>query len=109
MYSISEVVNITGFTAHTIRYYEKFGDMALLAELYKSESVMLPIGDAYTMELYEAAKVVELLQAKQFVSMHFGGMDFRTPKKLREKLKDRMVENVVVYNLRPGESLNFTK
>lgn len=25
MYSISEVVNITGFTAHTLRYYEKLG------------------------------------------------------------------------------------
>ena len=88
-----------------------FGDMALLAELYKPELVMLPIGDAYTMGPYEAAKAVELLQAKKVVPMHFGGMDFLTgtPEKLREKLNDRMLEEVVVYNLRPGETLNFTK
>jgi L-ascorbate metabolism protein UlaG (beta-lactamase superfamily) len=49
-----------------------FGDMKLIAELYKPDIVMLPIGDVYTMGPAEAAKAIELLKPKIAIPMHYG-------------------------------------
>ncbi len=49
-----------------------FGDMKLIAQLYKPEVAMLPIGGFYTMGPREAALAVEFLQPKMVVPLHFG-------------------------------------
>jgi L-ascorbate metabolism protein UlaG (beta-lactamase superfamily) len=82
-----------------------FGDMALIAELYKPELTLLPIGDTYTMSPREAAKAVRLLNVKQVIPMHFGGFDFLIgrPQELAALLMD--IEDMMVYDVKPGDAI----
>jgi L-ascorbate metabolism protein UlaG (beta-lactamase superfamily) len=79
-----------------------FGDMRLIAEMYKPSIAFLPIGDLYTMGPEQAAKACELLNVAQVVPMHYGTFPALTgtPAKLRELLGSR----TEVLELRPGES-----
>lgn len=49
-----------------------FGDMRLIAELYRPSILMLPIGDFYTMGARQAAKAVELVDPEWIVPQHYG-------------------------------------
>lgn len=48
-----------------------FGDMALIAEMYHPDILMLPIGDFYTMGPRQAAKACDLVQPKWIVPQHY--------------------------------------
>jgi L-ascorbate metabolism protein UlaG (beta-lactamase superfamily) len=48
-----------------------FGDMALIAELYRPDILFVPIGDFYTMGPRQAAKAVELVQPTWVVPQHY--------------------------------------
>ena len=80
-----------------------FGDMRLIAELYRPLIAFLPIGDVYTMGPQQAARACELLGVKQVVPMHFGTFPALTgtPDQLR-----RLVDpaGVQVLELKPGET-----
>lgn len=80
-----------------------FGDMRLIAELYRPQMAVLPIGDLYTMGPEEAAKACELLGVKQVVPSHYGTFPALTgtPARLRELVEPRGVQ---VLELKPGES-----
>ena len=80
-----------------------FGDMRLIAEMYRPEIAFLPIGDLYTMGPEQAAKACELLCVKQVVPMHYGTFPALTgtPAKLRELVEPRGVQ---VLELTPGET-----
>jgi L-ascorbate metabolism protein UlaG (beta-lactamase superfamily) len=80
-----------------------FGDMRLIAELYKPQVAVLPIGDLYTMGPEEAAKACELLAVKQVVPMHYGTFPALTgtPARLRELVEPKGVQ---VLELKPGET-----
>jgi L-ascorbate metabolism protein UlaG (beta-lactamase superfamily) len=79
-----------------------FGDMRLIAEIYKPSIGFLPIGDLYTMGPEQAAKACELLGLSHVVPMHYGTFPALTgtPAKLRELLGSR----TQVLELRPGET-----
>lgn len=81
-----------------------FGDMALIAELYKPELAFLPIGDHYTMGPREAAYACKLLRVKKAIPIHYGTFPVLsgTPDAFREELKGQDVEVIV---LNPGETL----
>jgi L-ascorbate metabolism protein UlaG (beta-lactamase superfamily) len=49
-----------------------FGDMALIAELYRPSILMIPIGDFYTMGPRQAAKACDLVQPQWIVPQHYG-------------------------------------
>jgi L-ascorbate metabolism protein UlaG (beta-lactamase superfamily) len=49
-----------------------FGDMQLIARLYKPDVAVLPIGDHFTMGPEEAAVALELLGNPRCVPCHFG-------------------------------------
>jgi L-ascorbate metabolism protein UlaG (beta-lactamase superfamily) len=49
-----------------------FSDMALIAELYRPDLCLLPVGDLYTMSPREAALACRLLKAAKVIPMHFG-------------------------------------
>jgi L-ascorbate metabolism protein UlaG (beta-lactamase superfamily) len=85
-----------------------FGDMALIGELYKPDFAMLPIGDFFTMGPMEAAKAVELLGVKHVLGMHYGTFPLLTgtPEGLRDELGKRGLTDVVVEELKPGETLS---
>jgi L-ascorbate metabolism protein UlaG (beta-lactamase superfamily) len=80
-----------------------FGDMRLIAELYRPTIAFLPIGDTYTMGPEQAAKACELLAVRQVVPMHYGTFPALTgtPDRLRALVEPTGVQ---VLELRPGES-----
>ncbi|MBH0333204.1 hydrolase [Brevibacillus brevis] len=94
-----------GYTVYHAGDTNVFGDMALIAELYVPDLVLLPIGDAYTMSPREAAKAVRLLNIKNVIPTHFGVFDFLTgrPSELSALLSD--VEDLTVYDISPGDTI----
>jgi L-ascorbate metabolism protein UlaG (beta-lactamase superfamily) len=81
-----------------------FGDMALIARIYKPDLVVLPIGDHFTMGPREAAVALELLGAKRCVPSHYGTFPLLTgtPEKLRELAPD-----VEIIAPEPGGSVEL--
>ncbi len=57
-----------------------FGDMALIARLYKPDLAVLPIGDWFTMGPEEAALALELLGDPRCVPSHYGTFPILTGK-----------------------------
>ena len=80
-----------------------FGDMRLIADLYRPSMAFLPVGDTYTMGPEQAAKACELLGVRQVVPMHYGTFPALTgtPARLRELVAPTGVH---VLELRPGET-----
>lgn len=84
-----------------------FGDMALIAELYKPDLALLPIGDCFTMSPRSAALACRLLKAPAVVPMHFGTFPVLTgtPHEFREQLRS-FSPNTELVVLKPGETLS---
>ena len=82
-----------------------FGDMKLIAELYKPDIACLPIGDNYTMGPREAAYAIRLLGVKHVIPMHYGTFPVLTgtPEQLRAETKN--ITGLKIHILKPGESL----
>jgi len=80
-----------------------FGDMALIARLYKPDVVALPIGDWFTMGPEEAALALELLGNPRCVPCHYGTFPVLsgTPEELA-KLTSAKLEPI-----KPGESIEL--
>lgn len=93
-----------GYTVYHSGDTNVFGDMSLVAELYQPDLVVLPIGDVYTMGPREAAKAVELLQAKQVVPMHFG-LDFLTG--TRQDFVNLLPDSVEVFDVQGGSTIQI--
>ena len=80
-----------------------FGDMKLIAELYRPEVAMLPIGGHYTMGPREAAMAVRLLQPKMVLPLHFGTFPPLTG--TPEQLAALTGASVEVVRCAPGDSI----
>jgi len=80
-----------------------FGDMKLIADLYKPQIAFLPIGDHYTMGPDTAAMAARWLGVRQVVPMHWGTFPVLrgTPAQLKEHLAGT---NIDVLELKPGET-----
>jgi L-ascorbate metabolism protein UlaG (beta-lactamase superfamily) len=80
-----------------------FGDMELIARLYKPQVVVLPIGDHYTMGPEEAALALELLGNPRCVPAHWGTFPLLTdnPDALAA-LKPAQVERI-----QPGDTVQM--
>jgi len=80
-----------------------FGDMKIIAELYRPQIGFLPIGDLYTMGPDTAAIAAKWLGLRQVVPMHWGTFPALTgtPAALREHLTGTHIE---VLELKPGET-----
>jgi L-ascorbate metabolism protein UlaG (beta-lactamase superfamily) len=85
-----------------------FGDMRLIAELYRPDLAILPIGGHYTMGPREAALAVELLGVGEVLPIHYGTIPVLrgTPAQLVDELRERGLGNVIVHALEPGESIS---
>jgi len=83
-----------------------FGDMALIAELYRPDIALLPIGDRFTMGPREAALACELLGVRRVVPMHYGTWPVLTgtPDELAAECAARDLD-IEVVALQPGETL----
>jgi L-ascorbate metabolism protein UlaG (beta-lactamase superfamily) len=80
-----------------------FGDMKMLAELYRPAIAFLPIGDLYTMGPDTAAVAATWLGVRQVVPMHWGTFPALTgtPAQLKQHLASSAIE---VLELTPGET-----
>ena len=84
-----------------------FGDMALIAEIYKPEIAFLPIGDFYTMWPRQAAHACRLLKARTIVPMHYGTFPALsgTPEALALLISD--LKETKVLTLIPGHTIQL--
>lgn len=83
-----------------------FGDMALIADLYRPTLALLPIGDRFVMSPREAARAVSLLQGVEAViPLHYGTFPLLTgtPDAFREELAG-VESHVDVLEFQPGET-----
>jgi len=82
-----------------------FGDMKLIAEIYRPEVACLPIGDFYTMGPREASVAIRLLGVKHVLPMHYGTFPplVGRPAQVRELTKD--VPGLEIHEPKPGETL----
>jgi L-ascorbate metabolism protein UlaG (beta-lactamase superfamily) len=80
-----------------------FGDMKVIAEIYRPEIAFLPIGDHYTMGPDTAAVAAKWLGVRQVVPMHWGTFPLLTgtPTLLKEHLVGTGID---VLELTPGEA-----
>ncbi|HXK62165.1 MAG TPA: metal-dependent hydrolase [Acidobacteriota bacterium] len=85
-----------------------FGDMSIIAELFKPDVVLLPIGDLFTMDPRQAAYACRLMNAKKVIPMHHGTFPALTgtPAELADLLRDTETE---VIPLKPGEVLSQSR
>jgi len=92
-----------GLTIYFAGDTDIFGDMRLIAELYRPTIGFLPIGDRFTMGPTTAARAVEFLGLRQVVPMHYGTFPFLTGTVAEFR---RLVEpkGVEVLELKPGET-----
>jgi len=81
-----------------------FGDMQLIARLYKPDVAVIPIGDWFTMGPEEAAVALELLGNPRCVPSHWGTFPLLTgtPDRLRE-----LAPNSRIERLEPGDSVEL--
>ncbi|MGA2167606.1 MAG: metal-dependent hydrolase [Terracidiphilus sp.] len=80
-----------------------FGDMKLIAELYRPEVAMLPIGGHFTMGPKEAALAARYLEPKIILPIHYGTIP--ELKGTPEELAALVDANVQVVRWAPGESI----
>lgn len=92
-----------GFRAYHAGDTSLFGDMKLIAELYRPRLVLLPIGGLYTMDPREAAYACKLLKPKYIIGMHYGTFPVLagTPEELRKNLPAAWKK--AVFELVPGQ------
>jgi len=81
-----------------------FSDMKLIAELYRPEMAILPIGDLFTMGPREAAVACRLLRPRRVLPVHYGTFPPLTgrPGQLRELTAD--LPEMEILALEPGET-----
>jgi L-ascorbate metabolism protein UlaG (beta-lactamase superfamily) len=96
-----------GFRAYHAGDTSVFGDMKIIAELYKPSLAILPIGGLYTMDPREAAYACKLLKPKHVVGMHYGTFPVLagTPAELKKHLPASMRK--IVVELQPGQPVSF--
>ncbi|HEY2460871.1 MAG TPA: metal-dependent hydrolase [Candidatus Acidoferrum sp.] len=94
-----------GFTVYHAGDTTVFGDMKLIAELYKPDIAILPIGDHFTMGPREAAYAIKLLGVKHIIPMHYGTFPMLTgtPEALRRETQG--IAGLQIHALKPGDSL----
>ena len=81
-----------------------FGDMQLIARIYRPDLAIIPIGDHYTMGPREAAVALELLGNPRCIPCHWGTFPLLTgtPGALRELAPDADIVDV-----QPGQTIEL--
>lgn len=82
-------------------------DMQIIGDLYKPDLTILPIGDHFTMDPYQAAYALKLIRSKYAIPEHYGTFPILkgTPDQLRQHLQEFGVD-VEVIALKPGEGVS---
>lgn len=84
-----------------------FGDMKWIAEYYKPDLVLMPIGGNFTMDPVDAAWATrEMIKPRFVIPMHYGAnpQGKGTPKQYLDALGESRVK---VFAMQPGDTLEF--
>jgi L-ascorbate metabolism protein UlaG (beta-lactamase superfamily) len=86
-----------------------FPGMRLIAELYRPDLALLPMGDHHTMGPAEAAVATRLLEVPRVVPMHYGiaPESRRAPAEYRAALDRSGQSDVRVTEMAPGQTLGW--
>jgi L-ascorbate metabolism protein UlaG (beta-lactamase superfamily) len=97
------VVRVDGKSIYFAGDTNVFGDMALIAELYKPDVAVLPIGDWFTMGPEEAAIALRLLGNPRCVPCHWGtfGLLTGTPDRLAQ------LTSAQIDRIEPGDTVQL--
>lgn len=96
-----------GFTIYHAGDTGVFGDMKFIAQYYKPDLVMLPIGGWFTMDPVHAAYATRvLLKPKHVIPMHYGTFPVLkgTPEEFKKALGKTRTK---VHVMQPGDTLSF--
>ena len=86
-----------------------FSEMQLIGELYPLSVALLPIGDVFTMDAYQAAHALRLLKPKIAIPMHFGSFPIIAQDASEfVELASQINPETKVVVLKPGESYELT-
>jgi len=87
-----------------------FSSMKTLSELYKIDVAMLPIGNVFTMDPFQAARAVKMLSPRVAIPMHFKTFPIivQDPQPFVEEAR-REAPGVEIVALTPGEEYVYTK
>jgi L-ascorbate metabolism protein UlaG (beta-lactamase superfamily) len=84
-----------------------FGDMKLIAEYYKPDLVLMPIGGNFTMDPADAAFAArELIRPKAVVPIHYGANPLAKGT-AEEFLKAMAGAPTRVFHMKPGDKIDF--
>jgi L-ascorbate metabolism protein UlaG (beta-lactamase superfamily) len=94
-----------GFTLYHSGDTQVFGDMRIIAELYKPHLCLLPIGGLFTMSPKEAAYACKLLKPKWVIPMHFGTFPLLTGTPAELKALTKGIRGLRVIEMKPGDTI----
>jgi L-ascorbate metabolism protein UlaG (beta-lactamase superfamily) len=85
-----------------------FGDMRLIGEIHHPDVALIPIGGYYTMGGEEAVEAVKLVKPAVVIPMHYQTFPVLDSSAMRfAEMVRKMVPEVMVVVLKPGESYQF--
>lgn len=96
-----------GFKIYHMGDTAVFGDMKLIAERFKPDLIMIPIGGHFVMNPEDAAYATkEVLKPKYSIPMHYGTSPFLvgTPEEYIKAMGDSPTK---IFNMKPGETIEF--
>ena len=93
-----------GFKVYEAGDTSVFGDMKLIADLYRPDLTLLPIGDLFTMGPREAALACRLMRPRRVIPKHYGTFPplTGTPAALKDLTRD--LPEMEIIALKPGET-----
>jgi L-ascorbate metabolism protein UlaG (beta-lactamase superfamily) len=96
-----------GFRIYHMGDTAVFGDMKYIADRYKPDLIMIPIGGHFVMSPEDAAYATrEILKPKHAIPMHYGTNPFLvgTPEEYIKAMGDAPTK---IHNMKPGDTLEF--
>lgn len=104
--AMGAMLSLGNQTAYFAGDTDIFGDMELLAEVYKPDFALLPIGDTFTMGAQLAARAASMMNLKTVIGMHYDTFPPITIShdEARKAFRDQGIDLIL---LKVGESIQF--
>lgn len=95
-----------GFTIYHMGDTNVFGDMKLIADYYKPDLILIPIGGHFVMDPKEAALATKMLHPKYAIPIHYGTIPQLkgTPEEYKQALGQTKTKVIV---MQPGQTQSF--